>query len=201
VRRRGRFSQIKAVIECAANGEVTQNELRKLGWSHFHIWVRYDKKVIDQSKAQRFGWYTTDWSRPMMLDTFIKAVKDGWVDINSPFLIDEMATLESSGPRGKLEAHLGDYDDRVMSFGIGFFSSVVLEQRGARQDMNQMRIRAREDARRAPVWTPGWQGSDIRPGAFMGEGEQAWGTFGAEGPEQETRRGGRTSYYPEVGWR
>jgi hypothetical protein len=54
-RLRGEYQMPKMVIECAGNGESVQHELRKLGWAHFHQWVRYDSKADSQEPRAEDG--------------------------------------------------------------------------------------------------------------------------------------------------
>ena len=119
----GILKQAKVVIEMAANGENTYNELHKRGWSNFHRWVRYDRKRNPDAKASRVGWYTTTWSRRMMLDMFLDAtLVNGWLDINSLYLINEMADFEMDEELAKMKAAEGAHDDRLMALGIVLFS-------------------------------------------------------------------------------
>ncbi|MDE2101404.1 MAG: hypothetical protein KGL39_29420 [Patescibacteria group bacterium] len=128
----GEARQAKMVIEIAGNGESTQLELRKRGWRNFHQWVRYDTKKLKESRATRFGWFTNSWSRPMMLDWLLKAIKDNWLDIPSTYFVQEMKDLERNTDRQSMKAAHGGHDDQIMSLGIVFFSMWALELRQAR---------------------------------------------------------------------
>lgn len=128
----GEACQAKMVIEIAGNGESTQLELRKRGWRNFHQWVRYDAKKLKESRATRFGWFTNSWSRPMMLDWLLKAIKDSWLDIPSTYFVQEMKDLERNTDRQSMKAAHGGHDDQIMSLGIVFFSMWALELRQAR---------------------------------------------------------------------
>jgi hypothetical protein len=135
-----RLRQPLVAIECSGNGEATQLELKKRGWVNFHLWVRYDSKKIDRSKATKLGWYTNTWSRAMMLDNLIKYVRDGWVDLNSLWLMDEeMANFERNEDKNKLMAALGAHDDRIMALGIALFCAHDSETRGASGSVAQTR--------------------------------------------------------------
>jgi hypothetical protein len=123
---KGILRQPKAVVECNSNGETCQVLLRKMGYSRFHNWVRYSKKNIDPSKATSLGAFTNQWSRAMVLEFFVKAVRDLFIDIDSPWLIQEMATLGQSKTK-KLQAEEGGFDDRVMAAGWVFLSLHLLD--------------------------------------------------------------------------
>ena len=117
----GVLKQPKMVIEMAANGENVQNELKKRGWSNFHLLTRpgVQKKSIE-SNANRLGWFTNSWSRPMMLDMLIDALNAKWLDIHSQWFIDEMASLEIA--ENKIQAGGATHDDRIMALGIVLYS-------------------------------------------------------------------------------
>lgn len=127
----GQRRQCRQVIEGAANGEVVYNELKKRGWREFHPWVRYDRKSNPDAKANRQLWYTTSWSRPLLMDMFINAVNDGWLQINSPWLIEEMSDLELVWERMKIMAAQGKKDDRIMALGMVLISLHAKETRYA----------------------------------------------------------------------
>lgn len=123
----GTIPQPKMIIEGAANGENVYNELKKRGWRRFHDWVRYNRKRILEANANMQLWYTTSWSRPLMLDLLFDAVNSGWLEINSPWLVEELGTLEVIEAKQKIAAAVGWFDDRIMALGIALFSLHALE--------------------------------------------------------------------------
>jgi hypothetical protein len=125
--------QAKMVIECNRNGESTQLELRKMGWTNFHQWLRYDNKRLRQSRATKLGWLTNVWSRPMMMDFLVKMLRDGWIDVFSPWFVGEMRDLERDENRQSLKACYGGFDDRIMALGFVLFSLHALELRGTQR--------------------------------------------------------------------
>lgn len=157
--------QAKMVIECnQGTGESCQLEIRKRGWNHLHIWLRYDDRKINQSRARKVGWYTTSWSRPMMLDYFIKASKDGWLDINSMELLEEMADFEQNDKTMKLQHSQGKWDDRIFAIGMVFFSLHVMETRGQLPNLALQRQEQADLIAMAPKYSVGLQGlSNFQP--------------------------------------
>lgn len=155
----GKRRQARQVIEGAANGENVHNELKKRGWREFHNWVRYDKKKILEFKANRELWYTTSWSRPLMFDMLLDALNNGWLDINSPWFIEEMENLEVIVEgRQKIAAAVGAHDDRIMALGIALFSLHALETR-SHDGWARRRARDNEDdVIRDLSYSPGSQG-------------------------------------------
>ncbi len=127
VEKDGERRQPKMVIECNRNGELTQLELRKMGYINFHQWIRYDSKKMQSSRSHKFGWYTNQWSRPMIMDCLVKRLRDNWLDILSPYFVTEMRDLERDEYRQSLRAMFGGHDDRIMAMAMVLFSLHVLE--------------------------------------------------------------------------
>lgn len=160
--------QSRIVIECRGNGESTQLELRKRGWGNFHPWLRYDSKRIRSQDAHKMGWFTNSWSRAMMMDFLLKAIRDEWIDVNSPFFVDEMADLERDDTRQSLAAAYGGNDDRIMAGGFVFFSLHALELRGGQPVIAAQRIARKSSQAFDPVYQPGFQSSDQGAKGFFG---------------------------------
>lgn len=184
VPREGMFRQPKIVAEVNRNGESVQLELRKRGWTHFHVWTRYDSKKIDQSKSTKLGWVTNSWSRPMALDLLLKYIESGWLEINSPWFVDEMSDLERSWDQQDLKAIHGGHDDRIMAMAIALFSAHVLEMRPGQRQVAEMRSsqhaveRGKAGVEEYARYLPGIQELD-EPGVMpvhqiLGEGERVF---------------------------
>lgn len=157
----GQMRQAKMVIDCLKNGENVQFELKKRGWYHFHDWLRYDKKRIRASDSHRQGWFSNGWARAMMMDLVIKAIRDEWIDIASPYFVDEMGDLERDEYRQSLKAAHGGHDDLIISLGMLYFSLHILEIRG-----NERMVATQRKARSQmefidPVYTPAQQAQDL----------------------------------------
>lgn len=115
----GRRAQSRAAIECMGTGEVVQYELQKRGWSNFHPWKRYDnKQPTADGDTRKIGIYTNVWFRPQMLDMVITCLDEEAIEIWSPYLVQELTTLEREPGVQKIKAAYGAHDDRV--FGLGF---------------------------------------------------------------------------------
>lgn len=158
----GQLRQAKQVIEGAANGENVYNELRKRGWRNFHNWVRYDRKKIMESAANRQLWYTTTWSRPLLMDMLLDALSSRAIDITSPWFVEEMADLEVDEEKLKILAALNKHDDRIMALGMVLFSMHALETKYR----DHWVIRDRNDnpvPEDFPRYTPGMQGGPPKP--------------------------------------
>jgi hypothetical protein len=127
------------------NGELTQLEMRKFGWSHFHEWVRYDRKKMDNN-ASRIGFVTNRWSRPMLIDLMVKGLRDGDIDINSPEFVREMQALHRDEDVQSARAEAGEKDDRFLALGIIYLSMHILEFTGKAQSISQLRLKRKEGA-------------------------------------------------------
>ena len=162
----GRLVQPKMVIETNRNGEAVQKELLKRGWKKFHQWVRYDRKKTNEAKSEILGWRTVSWSRSLVMDCLLKYLKDGWIDIDSPWFIDEMSDLERDESRQSLKAAHGGNDDRIMALGIVLFSMTVSEVRGRDREVAVERANQREQGFSYPKYDPGFQGRDFGLGGL-----------------------------------
>jgi hypothetical protein len=140
----GSNRQPKIAIETGLNGEVTQLELRKLGWNNFHQWIRYDRKKISNKDASRIGFVTNRWSRPMLMDYLIKALRDGDMEINSPEFVREMSALHRDEGVQMARAEQGQHDDRFMALGIIYLSLHILEFAGKVASTSYLRQRRAE---------------------------------------------------------
>jgi hypothetical protein len=157
----GRKRQAKQVIETNRNGEAVQLELKKRGWKNFHQWIRYDRKKQVESQSQILGWRTVSWSRTLVMDNLLKFLKDGWIDIDSPWFVDEMSDLERDESRQSLKAAYGGNDDRIMALGIVLFSLHIQEVRGHEKNVAVERAAHKEAGFSYPKYDPGFQGRDF----------------------------------------
>lgn len=155
----GKLRQCRQVIEGAANGENVFNELKKRGWREFHNWVRYNKKRVLEYNANLQLWYTNGWSRPLMLDMLFDAINNNWLDINSPWFVDELSGLELIEEKQKIAAAVGEHDDRIMSLGIALFSAHALETRGRDGWQARLRQKGEDFAPSYLSYSPGAQGT------------------------------------------
>lgn len=165
----GTRRQCRQAIECRNNGENCQLELRKHGWTNFHRWTRYDNKRL--TATNKLGWFTLQWSRDMLMDRMIKYLRDGWLDIRSPFFVDEMNDLERDEVRQKIKAEFGGNDDRWMALGIILISIHILEMRANRKEVAVERAAARQLADVPVLYAPDCARSDL---AEYSSGSRIW---------------------------
>ena len=67
---------------------------------------------------KRFGWVTSNATRPLIIDNLIKEVREDSHGISSPMTVEEMMSFKIQD-NGRMEADPNRNDDRVLSFAIG----------------------------------------------------------------------------------
>lgn len=160
--------QPRAVIECRGNGEVVQVEMRKRGWNQFHQWMRYDGKNLDPSTAHKLGWFTNSWSRDIMMDMLLSALNDEWMEVNSPYFVQEMTALSRDEGEQSFRADYGGHDDRIMGVGMPLVSLHILEMKSFRSRRlagERMTFQSRrpdiDPSSDDPVYDPGHAARDV----------------------------------------
>lgn len=114
-----------AVEQIASVGDVCQNELRKLGYpvGRMHRFGRYDG-LEQKQLTNKIGWYTTGWSRPILIGHIVHAVRNGWYIPNSPWTIEECRRFEihyTDSGKEKLEHASDAWDDGIFASAISYF--------------------------------------------------------------------------------
>lgn len=114
-----------AIEQVQAVGDTTQLQMKKMGYSRMHRMTRYDSKTIKKSKATKQGWYTWNWSRPLLTDGFVIAVQNGWYVVNSPWTIWEMdhweVHLTSRDKKTRFEHDSESTDDGIFANALATF--------------------------------------------------------------------------------
>jgi hypothetical protein len=115
-------------------GDDCQLQLKIMGFQFHHIDIRYDNKNVRESKGHKEGIFMNAWSRPMILTRFVEAVNGGWYQPKSPFLIDELGSLERKLKVGKsrLEHQSGKHDDRILAAAHSYWTRHHVEDWTAR---------------------------------------------------------------------
>jgi len=111
-------------------GDDCQLQLKLMGFSFHHVDTRYDGKVVKENRGSKEGWYTNAWSRPMLMNRFVDAVTNGWYKPNSPYLIQELGSLErkiAKSGKTRMEHQSGKHDDRVMAAATSYFTRHALD--------------------------------------------------------------------------
>jgi hypothetical protein len=164
VKLNGQYRQAKAVIETggAGSGENTQFQLRKMGWTNFHQVARIDRKRIRTDRVNALGWHTSEWSRKLLIDHLLTMINDGTLDINSPWLVDELSDLELDETRLRVQAAQGAHDDRVLAIGMILTSLHQLELRGGAVNISAQRRASQTEEESYPRYSPSWGEAPVR---------------------------------------
>lgn len=148
--------QCRVAIECRSNGDQTQLQMRMRGWSNFHPWTRIDSRNPDPSRFNKIGVFTNEWFRAGMMEFMIKMLRDMELEVRSPWLIQEMQTLEADWDRQSIRAAYGGHDDRFMSLGFIVISLYQWERNRPVSSQTASR-RPDSDVRRYAGYRPGLQ--------------------------------------------
>lgn len=117
----GHVAQPRMAIECkGSGGKEMQNVLRMMGWRNFHPWTdrQLDNRYADLSRYTKLGVYTDYSWRAGMIELVVKTMRDCDIEICSPFLVQEMQSLEANDMVQQLRAGYGGHDDRIMAIGF-----------------------------------------------------------------------------------
>jgi len=118
-----------SVEQVAAVGDTCQLQMARMGYNNFHRMSRYDstlRRTMKQksSTAGKRGWFTWGWSRPILTTNFVHSAQNGWAEINSPWLIEEMKQFEvhvTASGKERLEHEDGGHDDRIFAAAMAIF--------------------------------------------------------------------------------
>jgi len=118
--RHGNTQQPRMAIECKGHGDLVQNVLRLMNWQNFHMWNdrKIDDKRPDLSKTHKMGVFTNFFFRRAMIEMIVRCLRDGEIEICSPFFVKEMQSLEGDEYEQELRAGWGGHDDRIMALGF-----------------------------------------------------------------------------------
>jgi hypothetical protein len=119
------------IEQVAAVGDTCQGQMMRMGYPVrcFHAFTRQDLTPQRMAKLKRGpsvkrGWYTYGWSRPILTGYFVQCAQNGWIRINSPWLVEEMKQFEvhlTSTGKEKMEHEQGAHDDRIFAAAMATF--------------------------------------------------------------------------------
>jgi hypothetical protein len=139
------------VEQIASVGDVAQVQMRKMGYTRFPSFIRYDGKDLKKQKSRKIGWYTNVWSRPILVDSFVHSVQNGWYVINSPWLIDECKHFEvhyTASGKEKKEHEEGEHDDGLFAAAI---SEIIVNDLKSMTERSKKRFGAAENQALPPI--------------------------------------------------
>jgi hypothetical protein len=100
-----------------------------LGFHRWHVWGQgFDRKTREDHNLgglSRIGWYSNEWSRPMLLTAFFGAVENSWYKVRSKWLageIEEMEQKVTESGKTRADHARGEHDDRVFAAAMAYFT-------------------------------------------------------------------------------
>ena len=121
----GRFyNNALAVVECEAHGNVVLNCLKQLLYPSIYFRpAKFD--TMSNPWSEKMGWKTTKLTRPILVDDFEQAVRDGLLTLHSKETVDEMTVFVFNNANN-MEALEGYFDDGIFSAGLAYQGFKVL---------------------------------------------------------------------------
>jgi len=113
-------------------GDSCYHAMKLHGFKNHHKFRMYDKKTLrpKPSANPREGWFTNEWSRPMLLSNYKHACTNGWMKVNSKWLLQEMEGHEqrvTEGGKTRADHARGKHDDRLFGMAMAYFTDHDLE--------------------------------------------------------------------------
>jgi hypothetical protein len=107
------FNNAMMVVEINNHGLTTLTKLKELAYPMIYFRPsKYD--AMGGGSSDRLGWRTTTLTRPLMINDFRAAARDGSIKIRSKYLIDEMLTFIFNN-NNDMVAQDGYHDDCIFS--------------------------------------------------------------------------------------
>lgn len=112
------YNNALAVVECEAHGNVVINCLKQLLYPSIYFRpAKFD--TLSNPWSEKMGWKTTKLTRPILVDEYEQAVRDGLLTIHSKEIIDEM-TVFVFNENNSMVALEGYHDDGIFSAGLAY---------------------------------------------------------------------------------
>jgi hypothetical protein len=108
-------------------GDVCQLQMLLCGYKRHYKMARKDGKnpKWDARHSKKLGWYTfSAWARAFLLDIYKQAVENGWLIVNSPYLLrHEMPAFQidqAESGKTRWDHESGKHDDRIFADAIAY---------------------------------------------------------------------------------
>lgn len=129
-----------SIEQVEAVGDTAQKQMALCGWSNFHRMPHYDNlpqriRKEKRSRSTKVGWYTRGFTRPLLVGDFVQNARNRWVQLNSPWLINEMKHFEvheTSTGKEKMEHEEDQHDDRIFGAALATFPPHDLDKSAER---------------------------------------------------------------------
>ena len=110
-------------------GDLPYHQMRLMGFRRWHEWGQgFDRKTFEDKvgKHGRIGWFTNEWSRPLLLSAFQYAVENGWYVVRSRLLADELKNLEqriTASGKTRVDHESGKHNDAVFAAAMAYWTN------------------------------------------------------------------------------
>lgn len=147
---RTRYREPKICIEMRRKfGDLPYHLLREMGFRRWHKWGHgFDRQTFQEHPREKFGrvgWFTNEWSRPLLLTAFQGAVDGGWYVVRSKYLMSEMETHEqrtTASGKTRSDHESGGHDDRLFAAAQSYFT---MHQRDVLSERDKKRYAEPDD--------------------------------------------------------
>lgn len=112
-------------VECNISDDIVHDLRTKYNYGNIFIWKYYDS--IKRMMSNKLGWWTNLRTRPKLINKAMQYIQHGWWDINSPWMINELETIEKLEEHAQIKAASGFYDDLFMAGCISLWAAHDLE--------------------------------------------------------------------------
>lgn len=113
-----------------------------MGFTRWHLWGQgFDRKTREDKhigKNPRVGWFTNEWSRPMLIGSSLGAVENRWYVVRSKWLAEEISGIEqriTESGKTRMDHETGEHDDRVFAAAMSYFTMHRHDLMAARMKM------------------------------------------------------------------
>lgn len=147
----GKLKQPRCVPEINREGGVTfLREMQRHGWKEFHMQVKMSAATRRGQPSITYGWYSDNVNRPDMFQRGSQAIKEEYIELNSPWLVSELDTLIYDPVTRKIGAAKNKHDDRLTSLWLPFISIYDDEVRATGRSPFQERQRVIPEEEKYP---------------------------------------------------
>lgn len=109
------FNNALVVLEINNHGLAVLNELSRLGYMYIFRQRHFDK--VTNEWTRKLGWKTTAVTKPLMVDEFVRALREEEVGLSNAATVSQMLTFvhTDESNRHSMGAESGQRDDRLIS--------------------------------------------------------------------------------------
>jgi hypothetical protein len=112
-------------VECNISDDIVHRLRMDYNYANLFVWKFYDN--IKGMMSNKLGWWTNVRTRPKIISKAMHYIKNDWWAINSPWLLNEMQTIEKLEEKARVEAAAGHHDDLFMAAAIALWSAHDME--------------------------------------------------------------------------